>query len=118
MTKVDEKAKAILVAWLKGKGEQMDYWLLSDTELDKHLARFWFEACQTDGNKYRTSSLSHLRYRINRCLKKDGHESDIIQDSEYIRSQTTFKEACTELRNLGYGYRTSYEEIIASGQTL
>ena len=51
MTKADDKAEATLVAWLKGKGEQMDYWLLGDTELDKHLARFWFEECQTDGNK-------------------------------------------------------------------
>ena len=52
-----------------------------------------------------------------RCLKKRGHKCDIIRHSEYIKNQAAFKEACTELTNLGYGYRTSYKEIIASGQT-
>ena len=37
-TKADDKAEAILVKWLKDKGEQMDYWLLGDKDSDKHLA--------------------------------------------------------------------------------
>ena len=84
-TKASEKAESILMSWLQGKGENCQYWLLGDDELDKHLAKFWVEARQTDGTMYRTFSLSHLCYGINRCLKKCSHECDII------RVQTTQK---------------------------
>ena len=103
------------MAHLKQKGKQQDYWNYEECELDKVLGKFCFEAKNKKGEKYRVSSLRHLRYGLNRRLKRHGHAYNIITSESFSNSQEKFNDACLYLKSLGKGYVKHYKEIKSSG---
>ena len=68
--KSDTKCENKLINYLTLKNLDTKYWLMEEAELDKILTKFWFEVKMIEGKKYTINSLTHLRYGINRCLKR------------------------------------------------
>ena len=114
--KSDEKCEKIFIKYLLSvKEENCEYWTWSVDKLNNTLSKFWFAARNVEGDYYRVSSLKHIRYALNRCLERQCHGYDIITSDAYKPSQKAFKDACTNLKKLGYGYVNNHPEISASG---
>lgn len=113
--KADKKAEKVFIAWLQERGIHTDYWDLSVPELDDLLCKFYFEARTEEGENYKTTSLGHLRYGLNRNLHKKGFEFDIVHGTEFKKSTNAFLDACKELKAIGKGDRKSYKEITPKG---
>ena len=123
--KSDKKAEKIFVEYLKVRWSELaqcDYWLHDEQTLDKVLCKFWFEVRQTkkdevtkEFKKYTVISLKHLRYAINRNLKRHGHEYDITRSESFTKSQVAFEDACRLLKKLGLGHVKHYDEIKPRG---
>ena len=98
--------------------EHLDYWLHDEKTLDKILSKFWFEVKTCEGKPYRVSTLKHMRYGINRNLKRRGHEYGIVKSTQFKKSQEKFLKACDLLKAKGYGYVEHYKEIKPKGKLL
>ena len=115
-TKADLKTHRQFTQYLEAKGLQMEYWLMTESELDKILSKLWFEVRTCEGDRYKASSLGSLRYGINRNLHEKGHEFDTVQDSSFKESCKDFETTSKELKSLAYGDIESYKEILPSGK--
>ena len=114
--KSDEKSEKIFLNYLKNVNEHDEnYWDYPVEKINTMLSRFWFAARNIEGDYYRVSSLKHIRYALNRCLQRCGHGYDIITFDAYKASQKSFKDACTNLKKLGYGFVENYPEITPNG---
>ena len=89
-----------------------------EAELDKVLGKFWFKVKTKKGENYTVSSLRHLRYGLNRDLKRRGHAYSIITSESFADSQSKFNNACLYLKSLGKGFVKHYKEIKPSGKYL
>ena len=76
--KSENKCERILMAYLMEKKMSCKFWHYDEPTLDKILCNFWFKVRTKTGEKYCINCLKHLRYGLNRCLKKRGHEYSII----------------------------------------
>ena len=79
--------------------------------LNDILGKFWFEVRTTKGEKYTVASLKHLRYVLNRSLKRKGHEYNIIRSDSFIKRQQMLDDACRKLKKDGKGFVKHYKEI-------
>ena len=68
-----------------------------------------------EGEMYSVNTLCGFMYRINRILKKFGHEYDIGKSVNFRKSQDLYKTAIKELKEFGKGYTKSAEEITENG---
>lgn len=72
--KSDKKCEKIFMDYLQAmwhtKVDNFEYWNYPTELLDKILRKFWFAVRQKSKDYYTVSSLKHLRYAPNRCLKK------------------------------------------------
>ena len=59
-----------------------------------------------------------MRYGINRNLKRKDHEYNIIQSSQFKKSQEKFQEACSLLKSKGHGFVEHYKEITPKGNLI
>ena len=88
--KNEHKAERIFVDFLKESGVQdLDFYLYTETERDKDLAKFWFCARKKkNGDMYEASSLDTITHGLNRALKHYGHEFDITKatSTSFIKS--------------------------------
>ena len=78
--KADTKCEKSWLTYLSTKTElngDLDYWLWDEEKLNKYLRKFWFEVKTQDMDYYRVSTLEHLHYGLNRCLKRKGHAYDM-----------------------------------------
>ena len=57
-----------------------------------------------------------VHYSVNRILWEKETTFDIITDSEFRKSQTSFVDCCEELKEEGYGYVKPIDEILADGK--
>ena len=117
--KSDEKCERILVNYIATRHKDLDlnYWDWEPKLINDVLSKFWFAARNEEGDRYRVSTLKHIRYGINRMMERKGHELDIITSDAYKPSQKAFMDACSELKKLGYGYVVSHKEITAQGMS-
>ena len=109
--KTEKKCERCLMSYLKQKSKPQNF---SNFE-DKILGKFWFETKTKKGEKYTVSSLKHLRYGLNRSLKRRGHAYNIVTLESFSDSQSKFNDACFYLQSLGKGYVKHYMEIKPSG---
>ena len=118
--KSDEKCEQILVNYIEVKHKDLDlnYWEWDPKVINDVLSKFWFAARNEQGDRYRVSTLKHIRYGINHMMDSKGHEFDIINNDVYKPSQKAFQDACAELKKLGYGYIVSHKEIVAKGMSI
>ena len=88
--KADAKCEKSWLTYLSTKTElngDFDYWLWDEQKLNKYLGKFWFEVKTQDGDHYGVSTLEHLQYSINRCLKRRGHAYNILKSPQFKHSQ-------------------------------
>ena len=117
--KSDEKCEKIFTKYLQQSGESdTNYWDWPLEKINGILSKFWFAACNVESNYYRVSTLKHIWYGLNRCFQRHGHGYDIITSNSYKDRQKSFKDACTNLKKLGYGYTQNYPEILPQGNNL
>lgn len=118
--KSNNKCEKVFIAYLQerwsDKVPHYEYWDYEKATLDKIVSKFWFEVCQKNEDRYTVASLKHMRYAINRNLKKRGHKTDLLKSDCYTGSQEAFEDAKKLLKKLGYGFVKHYEEIKPSGK--
>ena len=95
--------------------QNYDYWLWDEEKINKYLGKFWFEVKTQDGDYYRVSTLEHLHYGLNRCLKRKGHAYNILKSPQFKHLQEQLVYAWKHLKSLGYGYIELYKEIKPAG---
>lgn len=115
--KADKKAEKCFLEYLSlSTLDDLDYWDFEEELLDEILCKFWFEVRTVDNEHYRVSSLRNLCYALNRCIQKREKNFDIIKSPAFAKSQRAFKDAVTELKNIGQGCTVSYKEISPKGK--
>ena len=103
--------------------EEFTFWDFDSMHLDNLLSKFWFAVRQTEvdpvtgeGKRYKVQSLKTLRYALNRVIQERGSKHNILTGDDFIKSQIAFKDACKELKSLGYGFVTPTDEITPEGE--
>ena len=114
----DKKCEKIFVAWLNRHNFEPNYWTYSVEDLNEKLSKFWFEARAQDGSQYTTATLGHIRYGLNRCLSKHESRHDIVDGADFKDSSKAFFDACKKLKDIGKGYRQSYQAITPKGNDI
>lgn len=89
--------------YLKEKGHETRFEMFSKDELNARLSTFYVEARTRSGELYKLTSLMTFRYGLSRYLKKtEKHAStDIIEDSEFVESNESFKVASQMIKKAG-----------------
>ena len=121
--KAEKTAQRQFMEYLSEIGcSSTEFWTFDETDLDRHLAKFWFAARQEkpdkitgEPKKYKVQSLKGLRYGLKRFLIEKGHTFDIISDGKFRKSQIAFDDACKELKSEGLGYIQPFREISPTG---
>lgn len=118
--KSDKKCDKIFVDYLQhrwiDKVPSLEYWTYDYALLDTILCKFWFEVRQKNKDRYTVNSLKHLRYALNRNMKKRGHKIDLLTSECFTQNQLAFDDASKLLKKIGYGYVKHYPEIKPSGK--
>ena len=78
--------------------------------LDSHLTKFYAEARQENGEKYKKSSLIAIRHGLNRFLQSNS-TLDIVNGPEFRESKRTFDAICRDLKREGKGGFEHYPAI-------
>ena len=100
--------------------EDTNFFVFTESELDKHLATFWWNARTNKGEKYKASSLDTLCHGLKRALKEYGQEFDIT-DKKSLSFQgncKAFKSAMKDLKQSGKGHVSHPPEIMPTGKFL
>lgn len=118
--KSDKKCDKVFVEYLhqtcSDKVPNYEYWNYDPTLLDGILCKFWFAARRQNKDRYTIASLKHLRYGLNRCIKKKGMQFDLLKSECFAKNQQCFDDACKLLKQLGYGVVKHYPEIKPKGK--
>ena len=95
------------------KGQDENFENLDYVSLDEVLGHFYLDLRKSDGTYYKANSLESIRHGINRHLKSPpfNRKCDIIKDSSFTDSNTSFKAAMAELKRLGKGDVTHFPII-------
>ena len=137
--KNEEKAERAFKAFLTESGvENNDFYTYTKSELDSHLAKFWFGArkapkktkktsfmskdteADIDDNKYKVGSLYTMRHSLNRALKRYGHNFDITKKSSisFTKSIKAFEGAIAELKKEGKVFVENTPEVAQTGKVM
>ena len=112
--KNEEKAIKCFKAFLSAnKEEDTDFFEYPDKKLDKWLAKFYWGARTEKGEKYSCSTMTTMRYGLNRALQKHGKSYDITkkQYKNFIYSINSFEMAMCDLKKSGKGTVKNTPEI-------
>lgn len=95
-------------SYLEEKGLTQNFETLPKNKLDQILTKFYREARQENGEKYRKSSLMGIRHGLNRHLSL--WSIDLIHDLDFKESNKTFSIVMRELKK-EYGGVKHYPPI-------
>ena len=110
--KSTEKAVKLLRTYLHEKGQSEEFEKLTKAELDSVLCLFYVEIRKQDGDYYKTASLNSIRAGLCRHLKDNGKSGiDLIKDTEFEESNTAFKAALVQLKDIGKGDTVPHTDI-------
>ena len=77
-----------------------------------NCACFFVEIRKQDGDYYKTASLNSIRAGLCRHLKDSGKSGiDLIKDTEFEESNTAFKAALVQLKDIGKGDTVPHTDI-------
>ena len=98
-------AATLLREYLKEKHLDTAFEHYNPQQLNECLAHFFVDVRKRDGERYRTTSLSCLRYSLNRYLIAPPYNKtfDIVKDASFANSRENFKAAIAELKMMGLG---------------
>ena len=115
--KQEQRAQRAFEYFLKEAGaDSTDFWLYPTEDLDQWLGKFYIGARKEDGELYKLSSMTSLRYGLQRVLNKKGLKMDILKSAQFKWSQHAFSTASTELVKEGKGGIVSAAEISEAGK--
>ena len=100
-TKSTNTSWNIFLAYCQEKKVNISIKTCSKEELNDVLKDFYTSARKTDGNFYSKTSLSSIRWGIQRKIKEVRENIDIINDPEFGTSQRVFDAQCVELKKIG-----------------
>ena len=115
--KNEEKAVKCFKLFLEqNKVEDSDFFTYSDEVLDLWLAKFYWGARTEKREKYTCSSMTTMRYALNRALQKSGKQFDITKKEyrAFIHSINSFDAAMKDLKKCGKGSVKNTPEITPS----
>ncbi|KAJ8298153.1 hypothetical protein KUTeg_024684 [Tegillarca granosa] len=107
--KATDSSLRTFMSYLEEKGiddKQFETIIWPKSQLDEVLSKFYLEARQENGQLYKKSSLFSIRHGINLHLSQ--FQIDIIKDSEFKESNTTFCANVKELKRQGQGEVNHY----------
>ena len=88
----------IFINYLKEKEINVDPAIILKENLNDILKQFYVEVRQSDGRLYRKSSLSSIRFGLQRKFKEIKMDLDIISDPAFMEANTIFKAQCIQLK--------------------
>ena len=97
--KATKQAVNVFQAYLKEKNLPLNIEGYNVSELDDCLAKFYVELRQQSGKVYKKTSFSAIRHGINRHLTNH----DIVNGSDFPKSQKAFQAMSAELKRQGAG---------------
>ena len=98
--------------YCKEKGSNVEFEKLDPKELDELLELFYVDVRKKDGELYKSSAFSLLRYGINKHLL-DSKKLDIPNDPAFANSNKAYFSVCAKLKKEGLALKT-HKECISS----
>ena len=99
--KATKTAVKVFRDYLSEKGLDINFERQNKIQLNSVLRKFYVEARKKDGDFYKKSALTSIRFGINRHLQSARRNIDIINDSEFNEANSIFKAQVVELRRRG-----------------
>ena len=87
-----------------------DFESFSPSELDTFLGKFYAEAQNRNGELYKKSSLTTMRFGLSRHIN-NALDIDIMEDLRFKNSNTIFKAVSKDLKRQGLGSVDHYPPI-------
>ena len=116
--KNEEKAVRCFKLFLNANQvEDNDILQYSDEDLDGWLAKFYWGARTEKGEKYSASTMTTMRYGLNRYLQKNGKAYDITKKEHkaFVKSINSFENMMRDLKKSGKGNVNNTPEICPEG---
>ena len=107
---VIRKSVNIFREYLIETGKDPQFEDYESENLAQELSKFWGNARQKNGERYKTKSMQNIRYGIKRYML-DNKSIDIVKDVEFKRSNSGYKAVSVDLKKRGLG-DTVHKDII------
>ena len=104
------QAVKIFREYLVEKAQSNDFESFSPSELDTFLGKFYAEARNRNGELYKKSSLTTMRFGLSRHII-NALDIDIMKDLRFKNSNTIFKAVSKDLKRQGLGSVDHYPPI-------
>ena len=92
----------VFLVYCVEKNIQVEVEVISKTELDDILSKFYVEVCKNDGGLYKKTSFYSLQFALQRKMKEIRRvRFDIIDDNEFSKSNNIFTAQCIILKKQG-----------------
>ena len=101
--KMTKSTYAVLIKFLRERGENREPEKIPPGELDKQLASFYMKAKKSDGSDYEPSSMTNMMCSINRYLKEHHYPENIHTGQSFSHSREVLvaKRKLLKARGLG-----------------
>jgi hypothetical protein len=104
------QAVKIFREYLAEKAQSNDFESFSPSELDTFIGKFYAEARNRNGELYKKSSLTTMRFGLSRHIN-NALDIDIMKDLRFKNSNTIFKAVSKDLMRQGLGSIDHYPPI-------
>lgn len=99
--KATKTAVKVFRDYLSEKGLDINFERHDKAQINAVLRKFYVEARKKDGDFYKKSALTGIRFGINRHLQSVRRNIDIINDAEFNEANSIFKAQVVELKRRG-----------------
>ena len=101
--KATKVASNIFFVYLREKQIEIDIETVSFSELNKILTKFYVEVRKKDGSMYSKSTLTSIRFGIQRLINQKRKDVNIIDSPEFSTANEIFHAQCAFLKKEGLG---------------
>ncbi|XP_066913334.1 uncharacterized protein KIAA1958-like [Clytia hemisphaerica] len=99
--KATKSSYTLFKTYIEEKSILCDLQTVDKTGLNEILRKFYVEIRKKDGTKYSKSSLTAIRFGLQRKLNELRKDINIIDNKEFLASNEIFKAYCVELKKEG-----------------
>ena len=101
--KATKVACNIFFVYLREKQIEIDIETVSSSQLNKILTKFYVEVRKKDGSMYSKSTLTSIRFGIQRLINQKRKDVNIIDSPEFSTANEIFHAQCVFLKKEGLG---------------